>query len=993
MGIEAALLSKILFVVSTAFQIAQSNKQKREADKRKGFNVTVSGTAAHIPVVYGKNSLGGIEVKHLVTDNFVAATSASSKDFQETFTNTSAGGSKNEYLHVQYALCQEGIEGVQWVKVNGQHYNSVEEKFKHFIRTFNDGGSADPVATANGVASTNKFTKTAFASSTFKLNRDDYNYNGIPQMEFLVKGRKVNWVKETAGVYSLSTGKVYSNNPALCLLDYLTNSDFGRGLPTSQLDLESFYHATDVCDTIVATSRTVGGKVNGQKTVNTVANNASRPTDLEKHTYENELWLTTDSGNYWYWNKTAWVQTTLTATRPIPLYECNIALDTEDKIRDNIERILSTMGMAELTWSSEGKYKLLLEYPTTVAEQNSLVGASHFFTDDDIIRDSISMAWPPASDRLSQATVGFLNEHEDFKEDSMTWPESFSATHNTYLNEDNGQPFQADFTVDGVSDPYHALAMAEQSVRMSRTMFTLSLTVSKKGLNLEPGDFVNITSTSVAITNEVFRVQSIEIVSDFTVKLTCYKFDFQNLAWNVADNIAYIDPPVFDFTVEPPTAFAYTPGATTTIGTSSGKLSWVFANDIAATEYLLEISGDNGATWENLGVTRANVFDVGGLVTGVYDFSIRSRSPVGTLSTRDTVENVTIQLLTLGRVAVIYANTANGATNTQSYTLGSNTYVAYYPYTSDLPILPIRSSIEFVLFVGPAGDDGDDGDDGVDGATGARGAGWWRYETGTSATTAGLSNSTIGAFFSTATGLAIVAGDRFIVVNTADLATGYLRNNANTSWIEQAEFIDGNLLVNGTVTADSLDVGAVTADKIAAGSIIASKLAAGSVTANSMAANSITAANGAIANLAVDTLQIKGGAITNRFASFNAGLLTLSSTYREVRSLNIDASGGPVSVLFNASFDDLARARVDIRLDGVSQREFDVSGGNYDELRSFGSFYTLDTIFYKTSQTVAMVINPSAGSRTVSVYVKTVGGRNVGPDISSRFLETTELKR
>lgn len=219
----------------------------------------------------------------------------------------------------------------------------------------------------------------------------------------------------------------------------------------------------------------------------------------------------------------------------------------------------------------------------------------------------------------------------------------------------------------------------------------------------------------------------------------------------------------------------------------------------------------------------------------------------------------------------------------------------------------------------------------------------------------------------------------------------------------QANAITSGKIFAGAVSADKITSGAIVSDKIAAGAIIASKLAAGSVTAakisadavtaNAMAANSITAANGAIANLAVDTLQVKSGAITNRFASFNAGLLTLSSTYRQVRSLNIDCNGNPVSVLFNASFDDLAQARVDIRVDGVSQREFDVSGGNYDNLISFGSFYVLQTIFYKTSQTVAMVINPSAGSRTVSVWVKTVGGRNVGPDISSRFLETTELKR
>ena len=77
-----------------------------------------------------------------------------------------------------------------------------------------------------------------------------------------------------------------------------------------------------------------------------------------------------------------------------------------------------------------------------------------------------------------------------------------------------------------------------------------------------------------------------------------------------------------------------------------------------------------------------------------------------------------------------------------------------------------------------------------------------------------------------------------------------------------------------------------------------------------------------------------------------------------------------------------------------SQREFDVSGGNYNNIINYGGgFYVTQAIFYKTSQTVAMVINPSAGSRVVSVYAKIVGSRHVNPDISSKFLETTELKR
>ena len=1039
MGLDPFTLQLILFATSTAYQVSQQNKMKRrqeaEADKRKGFIATISGKAENLPVIYGKSVIGGIETKHAVSANYTANTDNSDKTFSENFANATVTGTKNEFLNVQYALCHDGIEGVQWIKVNDKHYNESSQKFKHIIRTHNIGGTADAIASSNGIPSTNYFTGIANVSATYRLNRDDANYSGVPSLAFLVKGRKVKWVEETAGVYSLSTSYEYSNNPALCLLDYLMNSDFGRGLSVNDVDLESFYHAANVCDTIVATDKFIGGKINGQKEVHTVADIASRPGNLEERTYENELWYTTASNQYWYWNKTTWVETTLDATRPIPLYECNLTLDTGAKVRDNIERIMNTMGLAELTWSSEGKYKLLLEHPTTEAAQDALVDTSHYFTDDDIIRENVSIKWPDASSRMNQCTVSFLNEHEDFKDDSVSWPKTNSTAHTTFLAEDNQQPFQSSLTADGITDPYHALAMAERAVRNSRSMYTISLTVSKKGLNLEPGDFVNISSNLFDIVDEVFRVESLEVNSDFTVNLTCYKFDYQTLAWNVSDNIAYSTQPVFNFVLEPPTGAAYTDGVSDVLGTASGRLTWNAASDAAVQGYFVEVSSDNGSTWRTLGTTRSTSFDVTGLVTGVYDFSIRSVSPSGTYSVRETVENKTIQLTTVGKVAVIYADGADETTNTQSYTLTTQEYVAYYDYTGDTPTLPITTGIDFIKFIGddgtngtngvngsdglstylvpvfirsasapstptggsynfttksttvpsgwsssvPAGtnpvytstalasisgplgtdstltwstptvlatngtdgidgytpvkgvdyfdgvdgNDGSDGDsayqawldagnsgtttdfldslvgadgtdgtdgiagiDGVDGVTtytwikyadngtgtsgfsnapsgkdyigfafnkttatestnpadytwslikgadgtdgtdgtngtdgadgddGVRGPGWWRYETGTSASTTGLSNTALDSFFAAATGLTKVAGDRLIVVNTSNVATGYLRNNANTSWVEQAEFIDGNLLVNGTVTADGLAANSVTANKL-----------------------------------------------------------------------------------------------------------------------------------------------------------------------------------
>lgn len=608
MGV-VAVIKTVLTVASVVYQNKKQKalekkqaqaqaRQEAAAEERKGFTFTVAGEASALPVAYGKNLLGGIAVKRNITSTYTSSTNTSSDTFTNALANTAASGTKNEYLHIQHALCQDGIEGVVGVKVNNLDWDDAGQRFTHSIRTYRDGGSSDPIATANGLPSTNRFTGTAFASSTFKLDRDDPQYNGEPSMGFIVKGRRVRAVTLSSGVYSLSTSYVYSNNPALCLLDYLLNADFGRGLSVGEVDLESFYNSAVVCGTTVVSSRNVSGVVNGGP-----------------------------------------------STRNIPLYECNITLSSNTSIRDNLESIMNTMALAELTWGSEGKYKLLVEYPTNTTEQGALVDASHYFTDDDIIRGEINVSWPSASERLNQVTVNFLNEHEDFKSDSETWPTTNSTAHSTYLTEDNNQPFASGLFADGVTDPYHAQATAEQLVREARAAYIVSLTVSKRGLSVDAGDFINLTSTNSSISDEVFRVQSIEVNADFTVKLTCSLFSYTTLAWNTNDNIAYSTRPTYDFSVEPVTSLVYTAGRPSGDHTALAELTWTAPTDgsFKSVVYYTDGAGDLAIIGEtssdNFFIYPRSDWTDGESVT----FTVKAQTPLGRLSTGVSVTNTVVK--------------------------------------------------------------------------------------------------------------------------------------------------------------------------------------------------------------------------------------------------------------------------------------------------------------------------------------------------------------
>ena len=551
----------LITVASMAFQQAQHNKLKKkmeaEADKRKGFMIPTRGEAAHIPVVYGKQAVGGTETRHITSNNFNNYTNNSDKTFSEEFDNTSQSGSKNEFLFVQSALCHGNIHSVESIYVNDSHYDEEKAKFNHRFSIHYDGGTADAMATANGFATSDKFTNCAFVTAAYKLNRDDPQYSGLPAPLYLVKGKKVRPVNLSGSNYSLG-GYSYSNNPALCLLDYLLDSKYGRGLNSSEVDLPSFYHAMQVCNTTV-TTRIVGGRINGVDPIASYSTFNAFPNEGK----ENVIYKAEDTGYFYKWDTTQspdiYVRTTVN-TQAIPLYECNITLDTEATLRDNIEKIMNTMGLAELVWSSEGKYKLLLEYPSSQTALNNLVNSSHIFNENNIVRENVSISWPPAADRLNQSTVTFINEFEDFKQDSETWPPTGSSVHNTYLTEDNNQPFTTDVNLEGITDPYHARARAEQLVRQSREIRTIAITLDKSALSLEPGDFIKLNSDNLDISNEIFRTTSVTVNSDLSVEVEAYLFTINMLAWNIDDDIAYAQRPVFDFTLDDVSNITTTPG-------------------------------------------------------------------------------------------------------------------------------------------------------------------------------------------------------------------------------------------------------------------------------------------------------------------------------------------------------------------------------------------------------------------------------------------------
>jgi hypothetical protein len=666
----------VFFVVNTIMQQQaaeaareRQRKAQQEAEDRsdaaKGMQIVTEGNSVALRVPYGRNLIGGSRVYHKTFNSYThVAPSVAATVFSASNTlDNSISGSKHEFLITQQAICMAGINAIYQVdvdqrKIDGEYTNEHDEvvfnvdpnnipagvkKVKYYdygckVITYPNGGIACPTMVAHDAErATALFTNTAYATSIYRLNRDDPQFSGgAPDNQFYVEGMKVHTIIDNFdGTYSLSGTKIYSNNPAYCLLDYLINTVYGRGLDISRIHLGSFYQAAQLCD------RTVQADV----------------------PLEGALWRAKGT------------------THDVKLYECNIALDTAKTIRENIELILETMGMAELVWSG-GQYKLSLRYPLVydagelyaegdvvqytsgedvglfrkldnAAEGTTPVVGAHwedavdaYITDDDIVREGeTSLNWPNAQSRLNYATIRFLNEAKDFTEDSVSWPpklpgEDGGVVYETYLAEDSNEPLEVDMFAAGITSYYNALAKAEQLVRGSRNLITYELSVHRDFLALEPGDIVKVNSDVLNIPGELLIIEEVKPDTEGVIKLSLTKFDAAVLAWNAKDTEVIPTRNLYDFVIPDvdEDSIAYDQYAETiSTSLSAGVITWDAIDNVRVARYRVLVTTNYTGTstnWMTLGESTTNSFELPQLAEGDYTIAVVPVTSRGQLSSK-----------------------------------------------------------------------------------------------------------------------------------------------------------------------------------------------------------------------------------------------------------------------------------------------------------------------------------------------------------------------
>ena len=616
-----AVITAFSFVYQRKMQKKAARKaaeaQRAAAEAAKGFRITSSGEPESLPLVYGRAAIGGVRVYANTVTNFTSGSTSGATVFANGLTSSQPGDA-HQFLITQQVLCLEGINGALAVKVDDESSTISRFGFGQRIIVRNNGGTADPTATANGRSANARFTGAAFATNVFKLDRDNPQYQGIPDVQYLIEGMKVYTITRVGEVYSLSGSKTYTNNPAYCLLDYLMNATYGKGIALADIDLKTFWLSAQVCDQ----AQQFGMPKNGL------------------------LWAAKGG------------------LRDIKLYELNVALDTNDDVRSNIEVILQSMGDADLVWTS-GKFRLNVSYPgiygTDAVFKNAVMQAGsgvdvHLWRslvetntlapgvngewervdtgviDDDIILDEpLSSVWPTSQNRLNYCTITFLNESEDFKEDSVSWPPKGGAVHTTYLAQDSGVPLEDSQSPAFISDEYHALAFAEQQVRQSRDLVSVNIGLTLDYWHVEPGDFLHLVSEVLNIPGELYKVASVEVSERGYLKCELSKFDALHLAWNAKDDEVVASRNIYDFFFPQVTNLTYTSNAIINPD-ARGRIDWDYSTDSRITRYHIKYTTapiefvSESTIWIDIVTTGNNYYEFDTLPGGSYTIAVVAAS-------------------------------------------------------------------------------------------------------------------------------------------------------------------------------------------------------------------------------------------------------------------------------------------------------------------------------------------------------------------------------
>ena len=437
-------------------------------ETERGILLNKQSNNACVPVIYGERLVGGTRV------------------FIET------SGTDNTYLYVALVLAEGEVNSIEQIRVDDKvvtfdgalTHGTVREVASSDSNFYKDStshiqiqafmGTDDQVASSvltplSSWGSNHRLRGICYLALRFKWNQDVFG--GIPVVQAKVKGKKIVTLASNLSEQTAS----FSTNPAFCLLDYLRNERYGKGIATSNLDLQSFYDASQVCVTQV---------------------------------------------------------TPFSGGSDINLFDCNAVVDTSKKVLDNVRDIVK--GMRGYLPYVQGKYKLVIETTGTASvslTEDDIIGGYALASptkNSKYNRVIASFINPDRNYQVDEIQFPPIDDSGLASADQ----------HATMKTADGGFLLEGRFDFRTITSPYQAEEMAEIILRRSREAIGLSINCGFKAYELHIGDIVNVTLSSLGFSSKSFRVLSMTFREDYTIDLNLVEYQASHYTFATKGQVA-----------------------------------------------------------------------------------------------------------------------------------------------------------------------------------------------------------------------------------------------------------------------------------------------------------------------------------------------------------------------------------------------------------------------------------------------------------------------
>lgn len=159
----------------------------------------------------------------------------------------------DRYLHLVVTLASHEVQSISAIRLNdvqltldGNGNCTSPSRYAGLVRIKTHSGTDDQIAdtdlvseSESGWTSEHRLRGVAYLYARLDFDRDAFP-NGIPTITALVSGKKV--------FDPRNSGTAFSANAALCIRDYLTDTRYGVGASSGEINDTSFTTAANLCD-------------------------------------------------------------------------------------------------------------------------------------------------------------------------------------------------------------------------------------------------------------------------------------------------------------------------------------------------------------------------------------------------------------------------------------------------------------------------------------------------------------------------------------------------------------------------------------------------------------------------------------------------------------------------------------------------------------------------------------------------------------------------